>query len=419
MRRLEKFARYFRNLFSLLFVVLAGNLVLIMILNVWTKSYQAYIQVGDIADMLTRDEAGGYAMPQKGTDRLDWYEAFAFLIGEDGTVLWEYGMPEELPREYSRKDIAVFTRWYLKEYPVYTLILEDGIFVVGKQKGTVWKYTMIEFQDTMDVYVRCMPAILLGNVLLLGGLPFLLARRQTYREERERSTWIAGVSHDIRTPLSLTLGAASEIRRESSEEETLQRAALIEEQTLRIRELIVNLNAENKLTYGMGKWEREDILLAPFLRELLCDTLNRGPGEQYTLEVEIAKELEQCVLRADRSLVRRLLENLIRNSIVHNPKGCYIVVRLTPQRAKKGRFAVLTVEDDGVGVTQEQLRALRRPVKWDKLSEHGLGLRVVRQIAALYRWRIRFEPGDKGGLRCQVTVRTARRNCLDISQETD
>lgn len=406
MRRVEKFARYCGTMFALLFIVLIGNLLLLGLLNFWSDSYQAYVSVGSIAKQLVGDAEEGYTMPEETIWRLEWYEAFAFLIGEDGEVLWEYHMPEELPREYSRKDVAAFSRWYLRDYPVYTHLLDDGIFVVGKQKGTVWRYTWIENTDTMEAYMRYLPGILFVDVLLVTVLPFWLVRRQATKGERERTTWIAGVSHDIRTPLSLILGAASGLK-EVTDEAMAQKVELIEEQTLRIRNLIANLNTENKLSYGMGKWEREEIILSAFLREVMCDVLNRQPGEQYIIVTEIEKELEQCVLRADRSLVRRLLENLINNSVVHNPNGCYITVRLATSNHWT-KMAVLTVEDDGVGVSEARLKALRKPVRMDKLSEHGLGLRVVRQIAALYHWPIRFEHSEGEGFRCQISIKVSR-----------
>lgn len=406
MRRVEKFVRYCGTMFALLFIVLIGNLLLVGLLNFWSDSYQAYVSVGSIAKQLAGDAKEGYTMPEETIWRLEWYEAFAFLIGEDGEVRWEYHMPEELPREYSRKDVAAFSRWYLQDYPVYTYLLEDGIFVVGKQKGTVWRYTWIENTDTMEAYLRYLPGILFVDVLLVTVVPFWLVRRQAAKGERERTTWIAGVSHDIRTPLSLILGAASGLK-EVTDEAVAHKAELIEEQTLLIRNLIANLNTENKLSYGMGKWGREEIILSAFLREVMCDVLNRQPSEQYIIAVEIENELEQCVLRADRSLVRRLLENLINNSVVHNPNGCYINVRLATDKHRP-KMAVLTVEDDGVGVSEARLKALRKSVRMDKLSEHGLGLRVVRQIAALYHWPIRFERGEKGGLRCRINMRVLR-----------
>ena len=116
------------------------------------------------------------------------------------------------------------------------------------------------------------------------------------------------------------LGYADEIGREGFDQETVQKAQVIEEQAIRIRSLIINLNTENKLAYGMGNWEKERILLSALIREISCDWLNRNIGEQYELNVDISQKLEQFYVTGNRELLRRMLDNLINNAIVHNPE---------------------------------------------------------------------------------------------------
>lgn len=123
----------------------------------------------------------------------------------------------------------------------------------------------------MEALLKYIPYLLLIDILLLIVIPFIILRHQNRQKEKERTTWIAGVSHDIRTPLSLVLGYADEIGREGFDQETVQKAQVIEEQAIRIRSLITNLNTENKLAYGMGNWEKERILLPALIREISCD----------------------------------------------------------------------------------------------------------------------------------------------------
>ena len=59
-------------------------------------------------------------------------------------------------------------------------------------------------------------------------------------------------------------------------------------------------------------------------------------------------------MEGDAALLRRMLDNLIRNSIVHNPQGCHISVTVG---AEDGRCAC-TVTDDGVGMDHERLESL-------------------------------------------------------------
>ena len=309
-------------------------------------------------------------------------------------------MPEELPHQYERKDIAAFARWYLDDYPVSIHIIEDDIFVVGRQKNTIWKYQVVFSLETFVAYVRYAPWVALLDIVILVLVPIFLLRRDLHKKEQMRTTWIAGISHDIRTPLALVLGDAESIRQgcESMAPEHADRAKRIEDQVIRIRTLIMNLNTDNKLTFGMGKWEKGEIPFCALLREVLCDMMNREPGEQYEFDIDIEEAAESCLVKGDRELIKRMIENLISNSIRHNPKGCRIEIRFQKDKS-------LTIADNGCGVTKKQLKSFRQPLFLDQLGEHGLGIRLVRRIVKLHHWRIRFSQNGSSGLSCQITMR--------------
>ena len=232
----------------------------------------------------------------------------------------------------------------MKGYPVSIHILEDDIFVVGSPKNTIWKYNVMFSIETVEAYMYYLPLVGVVDIVILVLVPIFLLRRDLRKKEQMRTTWIAGISHDIRTPLALVLGDAENIRQGCAETlpELAKRAERIEEQVIRVRTLVTNLNTDNKLTFGMGKWKCEEITLAAVVREVLCDMINREPGEQYEFDIIIDEEAEKQVVKGDRELIKRMLENLIGNAICHNPKGCYIVVRL--QKDKR-----LIIADIGCG----------------------------------------------------------------------
>lgn len=67
--------------------------------------------------------------------------AWAMLLNEDGDVIWQQGLPENLPRSYTSTEVASFSRWYLEDYPVKIWTRADGnLMVVGYQPGTLVKY---------------------------------------------------------------------------------------------------------------------------------------------------------------------------------------------------------------------------------------------------------------------------------------
>lgn len=69
-------------------------------------------------------------------DILTQTDTWAMLLDENGTVIWQNSLPKGLPLEYSATDIAIFSKWYLDDYPVKVWKHPDGLLVIGFQPGT-------------------------------------------------------------------------------------------------------------------------------------------------------------------------------------------------------------------------------------------------------------------------------------------
>ena len=89
----------------------------------------------------------------------------------------------------------------------------------------------------------------------------VLDRQRWNLEQRDtaRTEWISGVSHDIRTPLSMVMGYADNLEnKESLSEEDRRQAGIIKEQSLKIKNLIEDLNLTSKLEYQMQPLRMEE-----------------------------------------------------------------------------------------------------------------------------------------------------------------
>lgn len=135
-------------------------------------------------------------------------------------------------------------------------------------------------------------------------------RRELARRDMARTEWIAGVSHDIRTPLSLIAGYADEMEKEAGlPEETRRRADLIRRQSFVIKKLIEDLNLTSRLTYHMKPLRKERYCPAELLRKTAAGMLNSGEiGENWELEAEVAPELETLQMTGDTALLMRALK---------------------------------------------------------------------------------------------------------------
>lgn len=415
MRRLENFVKIVLLTIIMLVLLFVAD---ILILTFWglrsDADFSAIPQSGlsvfeEQLEKKNSEEGVRYSLSQQGMDWIDSFDGFAFLLDGAGDVVWSYQLPDDVPAHYAIRDIVRFSKYYLNDYPVYTRIIDDTVLVIGLPRQTVWKYNFSLRIGTVDMFAAVLPVLFVINVVVLLIGPFWIIRHDAHKREMQRTSWIAGVSHDIRTPLSLVLGYADELLRSAENdmedidrESVAGKARMIEHQALRIKTLVTNLNTSNKLTYGMGTWRRETVLLPALIREVICGIINRKLDDKYDISVIISEELEQFCVSGDSELIKRFVENLINNAINHNPQGCAITVSLTRQNLWIYKRIVFEISDNGCGVSRQQLRQFRGSIRSDKLPEHGLGIRLVRQIVSFHHWRIHFLNGNEGGLCCRI-----------------
>ena len=347
---------------------------------------------------------GRYALDEQGANSLLKHGQFAMILGKDGNILWSVALPEELRKTYTLQDVAKFARYYLEDYPVHSYVFEQGLLVIGGEKDQVWKYTLEFDVNLLNYLAKIVPLLLLSNIVVLVAVPTRIQKRRAKQREEERTEWIAGVSHDIRTPLAIVMGNAEMIAASTREEEVRQRAKSIETQGIRLRRLVDNLNLSGKLEFGAGKFEKKKVRISRFLRKTLTEIMNQTEDDRYRFTLEIEDSLQDSELCFNEDLVERAVMNLLHNAIRHNADGCKIEMRLY-QDSKNHVF--LKLSDTGKGVSKELLRRLNsRGYEWELgTGQHGLGLKIVKQVADWHRWKLFFTNGEQGGLACTIRLK--------------
>ncbi len=383
---MKKWTKYLFSMLVVFFVLSILNFLIIFMVSKMTHNEKYYVKIGALSEGVIQTDQG-YLAEQSTIQKLETMDAFAMLIGEDGNVLWQWNLPEDIKTQYTLQEVAAFSRWYLKDYPVYIWGREDGLFVIGFPKKTVWKYLLQFGLDTIETLLSILPYLLLGNVILLIFLPIGMTKKWIRLKEKNRSEWIAGISHDIRTPLSVVLGNA-------------ERGSVIEKQCLKIKELVNNLNTENKLETGTGKWERTEVRIVDVIREIVCDYMNLY-GDNYCFSMDLDLKTENMSIIADEALIKRMFENIISNAVSHNAEGCAITIKLLQKGTK---HVEITITDDGKGVNSKKIKELNSRLKGDYLPDHGLGLRVVKQIAKKYKYRLTFSSEEGKYFTCKILI---------------
>lgn len=405
-----------------------------------TSSTSASRQMEDIASQLT-ETPEGWRISQQGIDILNKNQyIWGMLLDENGDAVWEWQLPEGLPRSYSLADVASFSRWYLNDYPVRVWEYGKGLLVLGQDPGRFFRVILVfnnVYLDALYQYIviffvlnsvlifvlalwfgyrfyRSLRPIARGVDALAESRPVLLSEKgiteelarklnQTSRilerqseklrqRDNARTEWISGVSHDIRTPLALITGYAEALASEEDlSPEDHQRAESIRRQSLIIRQLISDLNLTSKLEYNSQPLHMEEYRPAVLLREIAADYYNEGLQECYEIDVKVSEEAEQLRLTGDTGLLKRALRNLIGNSIRHNPEGCRISAVLFSDSGN----VVWRFSDTGPGIPKAVIDVLLGRSS-ENSSLHIMGLRIVIQIISAHGGRVLFPRNGDG-----------------------
>ena len=345
-----------------------------------------------------------YRLEEEEAEKLSGARQFAMLLDNGGNILWSEFLPKELQKNYTLQDVAKFTRYYLEDYPVRTYVVPEGLLIIGQKKEQIWKYTLEYDENAVRNLIELLPLLFLANAVILVSVPIWIQKKRARQKEEERTEWIAGVSHDIRTPLAIVLGNAEMIAATTESEEIKNRALRIEKQGLRLRRLVENLNLFSKLSFGYGNLEKEKIQVSRFLRKTITEMRNQTEDERVQFTLDIEEDLQGLVLGFNENLMERALMNLLNNAVQHNPEGCEITVKLY-QDEKSHIF--LTVEDNGCGLEKAALERLnRKNYEWEpSTGQHGLGLKIVKQVISRHRWKVQFAEGSQGGFLCRIQMR--------------
>ena len=394
-----------------------------------------------LSDSLT-SENGVYTLSEASRDVIEKKHQWAMLIDNSGSVTWSLNLPSDVPHDYTLSDVASFSRWYLNDYPVYVWRRTDGLFVLGSEKGSLWKHGMEVPQKMMDSIKIWIPAVLILNSIIAVLLALLFGLRLFHslkplikgienmaenhpvelstkgllgalasginrtseklitqeaalkKRDNARTTWIAGVSHDIRTPLSMVMGYASQLEEDPElPPAKREQAGIIRSKSEQIKVLVNDLNLASKLEYDMQPLRKAAVSLAALLRSVAAGFINGGLPDIYSIDVKVSENTQNIVVEGDEELLKRAVSNLIDNSVKHNPGGCVITASLS----KNGIICILSISDNGTGFRQDTLESLKASQSPMELQSHGLGLTIVQQIIKVHGGTTEFHNLPQGG----------------------
>lgn len=225
---------------------------------------------------------------------------------------------------------------------------------------------------------------------LAGNFDHMLERLEAAFEAEKQFT--ADASHELRTPVSVILGACEYAEKyDETPEERLETIQTIHRQGKKMATLISQLLQMTRMDQGTEAVRMEKIDLSELV-EAVC----REQGERSDRLIPTIQE--GVTARADGTLISRLLQNLLDNAFKYGKPEGRVWVSL---RREQGEV-LLTVRDEGAGIPPEQQEKIwQRFYQVDPARGNdrgaGLGLSMVLQIARVHGGWMTLESGAGAG----------------------
>ena len=286
--------------------------------------------------------------------------------------------------------------------------------------------TLGSFVANLQVDVSLRPEI--AGRLVIGGLPrsrlpllvalfaltagliviALIQLRREYDLASLRTDFVSGVSHELRTPLAQIRMFAETLilGRVRSQDERQRSLEIIDQEARRLTHLVENL-------LHFSRSERQSLRVAPV--PMLLGPAIRAVVESFspladTRHVRLATHLSDgLVAQVDEGALRQMLLNLLDNAVKYGPDGQTVTVGTNPALDR----VQLWVQDQGPGIPPDDRERI-----WDQfwrldrergsaIAGTGIGLSVVRELAALHRGRVWVEMAPGGGARFVIELPAA------------
>jgi two-component system osmolarity sensor histidine kinase EnvZ len=218
-----------------------------------------------------------------------------------------------------------------------------------------------------------------------AGTAFNRMQERIRRFLQQRTEMLAGVSHDLRTPLTrLRLALAMLPERDDLREEVADMTADVQEMERMIRGYL-------SFARGEGAEQACAVDLVHMLEDVAAGA--RRAGAAVTLELP-----SELSVRLRPDAARRAITNLVDNACRH---ARHVALGAMPIGA---RNVQVTVDDDGPGIPPDRREGVFRPFESGTGGGTGLGLTIARDIVRAHGGEITLEDSPLGGLRARVLL---------------
>lgn len=221
------------------------------------------------------------------------------------------------------------------------------------------------------------------------------AKEEALKANEAKSTFLANMSHDMRTPLNAVLGLNTLILRESNEEVIRGYSKDIKSAGDNLLALINDILDLSKVESGKMELVEDTYDLREVLKDVITMVSLKAADKGLELNMEVSPNIP-AKLYGDAIRIRQILVNLMNNAVKYTKEGS-ITLKITAEKGARNVSLHVAIEDTGVGVKKEDLPKLF--ASFERIDEKnsrgiegsGLGLSIVGQLLTLMGSKINVE----------------------------
>jgi two-component system phosphate regulon sensor histidine kinase PhoR len=270
---------------------------------------------------------------------------------------------------------------------------------------------VVELPDGRSLMVETVPLRPAGKE---ESQTLFVMRDETERRKTEavRRDFVANASHELKTPLA-GLSLLADTLAVALHDDADRAARCVDQlrsETQRLTNLtndLLTLSRLEEIQASKGAM-RDTVDLAALARDTAEELQPLAAAKQQELDVEVPDEL---TLTGDAAALGTLIRNLLDNAICYTDEAGHIALRVRTAEDAHGKgFAVVSVEDDGMGIPlADQTRIFERFYRVDKARSRetggtGLGLSIVRHVAESHGGRVEVQSTVGVGSTFTVTL---------------
>lgn len=279
-------------------------------------------------------------------------------------------------------------------------ILASMIAVVGV--NFVFTYPYFEINFTITGYPLTF-VVMLAVACSVSAMTTQIKKQEQIRleveKEKMRGNLLRAVSHDIRTPLTAIVGAASALIENHDDLSAEKRLALVKDikaEAQWLIRIVENLLSITRIGDGSARIKKQEELVEEIVSSAVLKFKKRFPD----VEVSVNMPEELLLVPMDGILIEQVLVNLLENSVLHGKNTSKIEIAVTEQEDRVRIF----VNDNGAGIKPSLLPKLfegnlqpEEGEESDSKRNMGIGLSVCMSIVKAHKGNMSAENRKTGG----------------------